>query len=341
MKKLFAILLLIGISGTLAWLVWFRPMTGEEEEKKPEALVPVHVTKIGRATVRRYVTAFGVIEPEPTASSRLAVSIPGVITQVHCIEGQRVESGAVLFELDGRASEVAVRFAQKTVERQRKLAETDGTSLKALQEAEQLWSAARTQQELLQVRSPISGTVSKLNVRAGEAADLSTVLAEVVDLERLVATLNVPGESIELLKVGQTVEIVRTDATHQPTLSLFYVGRQIDPKTGSGLARARVPVGLGLSPGQFVKTRIVSEERANRLVVPLSSVARDPSGADYIALVEGDKAVLKPVHVGLRDGNQIEVEGEGIDADKTVVTEGAYGLIMAQQFATHIQVINE
>jgi RND family efflux transporter MFP subunit len=341
MKKRFALLLLIGLSGASAWLVWFRPVKGEEEEKKPEALVSVHVAKIGRATVRHYVAAFGVIEPEPTASAHLAPSVPGVITAVHCIEGQRVESGSLLFELDGRASEVAVRFAQKTLDRQRKLAETDGTSLKALQEAEQQWASAHTQQELLQVRSPIAGTVSKLNVRVGEAADLTTSLAEIVDLGRLVATLSIPGESLESLKVGQTVELTRPDSTNHPMTTLTFVGPQIDPKTGSGLVRARIPMGLGLAPGQFIKARIVSEERTQRLVVPLASVARDPSGSDYIALVEGDKAVLKPVQVGFRDGNQVEVEGEGVEADKTVVTEGAYGLIMTQQFATRIQVIND
>lgn len=341
MKKLSALVLLIGFSGAFAWLVWFRPAKAEEEKKKPEALVSVHVTKIGRSTVRRYVAAFGSIEPEPTASSRLAVSLPGVITAVHCVEGQRVESGTLLFELDGRSSDVAVRFAQKTLDRQRKLAETEGTSLKALQEAEQQWASARTQQELLQIRSPISGTVSKLNVRVGEAADLTTSLAEIVDLGRLVATLSVPGESLDSLKVGQAVELIRLDSTNHPMTTLTFVGLQIDPKTGSGLVRARVPVGLGLTPGQFIKARIVSEERAQRLVVPLASVARDPSGNDYMALVEGDKAVLKPVRVGLRDGNQIEVEGEGVEADKTVVSDGAYGLIMTQQSVTRIQVIRE
>jgi hypothetical protein len=37
----------------------------------------------------------------------------------------------------------------------------------------------------------------------------------------------------------------------------------------------------------------------------------------------------------------VEVEGEGLAADKTVVTEGAYCIIMTQQFATRIRVVND
>ena len=50
---------------------------------------------------------------------------------------------------------------------------------------------------------------------------------------------------------------------------------------------------------------------------------------------------LKPVKPGLREGDLIEVEGDGVEADKAVVTDGAYGLIMTQQFATKIRVVNE
>ena len=82
----------------------------------------------------------------------------------------------------------------------------------------------------------------------------------------------------------------------------------------------------------------MSQERADCLVVPVTSVAKDATGAAFIALVEENKAVLKPVKVGLRDGELVEVEGEGVEANKAVVTDGAYGLIMTQQFATKVRV---
>src|SRR5437762_11091254 len=122
MKKIILLILFLGVCAALIWLVWLRPVKLPEEEKKPEAEVPVHVAKITRATLRGYVTAYGTVEPAPKAGARVAVSVPGVVTTVACVEGQRVERGALLFELDGRAAEVAISFAEKTLARQKTLA---------------------------------------------------------------------------------------------------------------------------------------------------------------------------------------------------------------------------
>ena len=137
------------------------------------------------------------------------------------------------------------------------------------------------------------------------------------------------------------MEIASPDSTNVVTTPLAYASSQVDAKTGAGLARAGVPVGSGLRPGQFLKVRVMCEERKDRLAVPLASVAKDATGGTFIALVDGDKAVLKPVKVGVREDDLVEVEGEGVEVDKAVVTEGAYGLIMTQQFATKIRVVSE
>jgi membrane fusion protein, multidrug efflux system len=341
MKKAVVLILFLGVSAGLTWLVWFRPVKAPEEEKKPEAQVPVHVAKITRATLRGYVTAYGVVEAEPKAGARVGVGMPGVVIAVECVEGQCVERGTLLFELDGRAADVAVKFAEKSLERQKKLAEAENTSQKLLQEAEQQLAAARAQQALLQIHSPIAGVVTKVNVKPGEAADLTTVLAEVVDLNRLVASINVSSAELASLKAGQPAEVSTSDSTNVVHTSLAFTSPQVDTKTSSGLARAGLPPNCGLRPGQLVKVRVVSEERKDCLAVPVTSVAKDATGATFIALVDGDKAVLKPVKAGVRDGDLVEVEGDGVEADKTVVTDGAYGLIMTQQFATKVRVESE
>lgn len=341
MKKLTFVVLFLAVSGGLTWLVWFRPVQQPGEEKKPEADVPVHVATITRATLRGYVTAYGPVEPEPRASARVAPAVPGVVAAVKCSEGQRVEKGALLFQLDSRPADVVVSFAEKTLARQQRLAKVESTSQKALQEAEQSLAAARAQQALLQVQSPLAGMVTKVNTKAGEAADLTTVLAEVVDLDRLVVSANVSSAELAAVKPGQFVEVLPADSTNTVKTSLSYASPQVDPKAGSGLVRAGLPANSGLRPGQFVKIRIITEEHKDCLTVPISSVAKDATGGTFIALVEGEKAVLKPVKAGLQDGDLVEVEGEGVEADKTVVTEGAYGLIVSQQFATKVRVVND
>jgi membrane fusion protein (multidrug efflux system) len=341
MKKPIFISLFLVIVGVMTWLVWFRPVQEPAEEKKPEAEVPVHVAIVTRATLRRYVTAYGPIEPDLKASARVAPPVAGVVAVVKCVEGQHVEKGATLFQLDSRAADVAVLFAEKNVERQQRLAKVDGTSQKALQDAEQTLAAARTQQALLQIQSPLSGVVTKINAKAGEAADLTTVLGEIMDTDRLVVSGNVASTELGAVQAGQPAEVLPADSTNAVNISVVYASPQVDPKTGAGLIRASLPANCGLRPGQFAKLRIVADEHKDCLAVPLSSVAKDANGGTFVAVVDGDKATLKPVTVGLRDGDWVEVTGEGVEVGKTVVTEGAYGLVMTQQFATRIRVVND
>jgi membrane fusion protein, multidrug efflux system len=346
MKKILSFVIFLAVVAGLVWIVWLKPGKPEAPEKQVEAEVPVHVGKIARATLHGYVIAYGAVEAEPggerpAASARVAPAVAGVVTEVKCVEGQRVDKGAVLFQLDSRAADVAVDFAEKTLERQKKLVQVDGTSQKALQEAEQALAAARAQRALLQIQSPLSGMVTKVNTKVGEAADLTSVLAEVVDLERLVVSVNVPSAELAAVKAGQPAEVMPADTTNVVNTSVTYASPQVDAKSGSGLVRAGLPAGGKLRPGQFVKVRITVEEHKDCLAVPLASVAKDSAGGTFIALVEGEKAVLKPVKADLRDGDQVEVEGDGVEADKAVVTEGAYGLIMTQQFATKIRVVND
>jgi RND family efflux transporter MFP subunit len=341
MKKFIFIIVFLAGAGAMTWLVWLRPVAQPAEEAKPEANVPVHVGNISRVTLRSYVTAYGLVEADPNASARVAPAVPGVLSAVKCVEGQHVEKGDILFQLDSRAADVAVDFAQKSLDRQQKLVKIDATSQKSLQEAEQALAAARTQQLLLRVQSPLGGVVAKVNTKAGEAADLTTVLAEVVDLDRLVVSANVPSAELAQLKAGQPAEVMTADSTNALGSFLIYASPHVDVKTGAGLVRLGLSNNSGMRPGQLVKIRITSQEHKDCLAVPLASVAKDASGATFVALVDGEKAVLKPVKVGLREGDLVEVEGDGLAADKTVVTDGAYGIIMTQQFATKIRVVND
>jgi membrane fusion protein (multidrug efflux system) len=156
--------------------------------------------------------------------------------------------------------------------------------------------------------------------------DLSTILAEMVDLDRLVVSAGVPSAEMAPLQVGQVAEVLVEKSTTPVIGSLAYVSPEVDPKTGTALVRAALPARSSLRLGEFVTLRIVTEERKDCLAVPAEAVVKNAAGASVIALVQGGKAVQKPVKTGLRDRGLVEVEAEGLQADAPVVTEGAYGL---------------
>ena len=336
-------LIVVAVAAAAVLIVKGLGPKGGDEEEAVATDVGVHVGKIVRATLRGYVTAYGTVEPEPSGPGRppagalISAPVGGILTEIACVEGRPVERGALLFRLDTRLAEVAVakaakaaEAAERTYERQKKLLAADGTSAKSFQEAEAALdaargdlAAARTELALLEVRAPLAGTVVRIDARLGQTVEPNAVLAEVIALDRLVVTARVPSREAARLRTGRPV--FWGDAPAAPG-QVLVVGRDIDPKTDTVLVRASVPAGAGLAPGQFLTLRIVAEERPDVLAVPEDSVVPGPDGGTVLMVVEGEKAVPKPVKAGLRDGGLTEVEGEGLAEGLVIVTTDAYNL---------------
>jgi RND family efflux transporter MFP subunit len=207
-------------------------------------------------------------------------------------------------------------LAEQELARQKELFAQQNTSLKNLQ-------AAEAQLALLRVTAPVSGTVARINVRPGQAVDLTTVVAEVMDLNRLAVSADIPAAEAGDLKPGNPVEV---SAAPPVTTELSFVSSNVAKDNGTVLVRALLPADSGLRPGQFVPLRIVTAVHTNCLAAPGESVVTDESGKSVIALVKGDAATQTPVQTGLRESGWVEVEAPELKAGDIVVTIGAYGL---------------
>ena len=198
---------------------------------------------------------------------------------------------------------------------------------------------------LLKITAPLSGTVVYVNVRPGEVTDpeTQTPLVEVVDLNRLIIAANVPSSQMSALKVGQTVEIVPqqaevhdTSATAETAVpspapvtltgTVTLIEDRVDPKTDMGPVDISVPAKARLRPGQFVRVRIITEERRDCLTVPSRSIVKNQSSEWVIYLVSGKQAIQQPVKVGFREGDTVQVQSLVLQPGDKVVTTGAYGL---------------
>lgn len=305
-----------------------RSAADAPEEESP-TLVAVQVGKLTRATLHGYVDGFGAVLPapaeggQPPATAHVAPSVAGIVARACVTEGQHVERGALLFELDPRAAKVAADYARETVARQKRLFEEHNTSLHSLQDAEAQLAAAETQLALLQVTAPLSGTVTHVGVRPGEAVDLTTVLADITDLNRLVVAANIPSAEAGKLNPGQQVQVL----TDPPVMTaLAYVSAAVDATNDTVSVHAPLPPGSALRPGQLVPLRIVTAEQANCLAAPAASVVTDVGGRSVVAIVVADEATQVVVKTGLREDGLVAIDGPGLKEGDTVVTVGAYGL---------------
>jgi multidrug efflux pump subunit AcrA (membrane-fusion protein) len=283
-------------------------------------VVTVRTGLLKVATLHRFVQGFGLIEPAPAtkelpaASAQLAAPSAGVVTRVNVIAGQQVKEGDLLLQLNSGTATYAL--AEQELARQKALFAQQNTSQKNLQDAE-------AQLALLRVTAPLSGTVVSVNVKPGQAVDVNTVVAEVMDLGRLAVRAEIPAAEAVDLKPGDPVEVL---ADPPVTTGLLFVSPSVSLDNGAVLVRALLPPDRTLRPGQSVSLRIVTAVHTNCLAAPDASVVTDESGRSVIALVKNDQATQLPVQTGLREMGLVEVAAPDLQAGDMVVTVGAYGL---------------
>ena len=250
-------------------------------EEKVVTEVAVQVGKVIKANLRVRIEAYGSVEPEPAGAgkpagaARLAAPVAGIVLAVPVKEGQSVETGEVVVRLDDRLASAMVEkaqhtvvFAEQQVARQNNLRTGNVTSAKSVEEAAQQLVVARgelavAQAQLAQVQliSPLKGIVARISVQPGQAVDQNTVVAEIVDLKRLVVSLNVPADEAMRLKIGQPADLF-TETAEAPAgkASVSFVSPVVDSKTGVGLVRLTLPDDFRLAaravrPGAHCESR--------------------------------------------------------------------------------------
>ena len=297
------------------------PAASREPAASIRSVIRVQVGELKRITLHRYVTGFGVVAPapatqhQPAAAAAIAAPVTGVVTRVFITAGQRVRRGQLLMELNSASTTEA--YAAQEVARLRRLYAEHNASLKALQNAE-------AQLALLRVTAPLSGTVVSVTVKAGTAVDASTVLAEVIDLERLIVRTSIPETDALELKLGEPLQLLGAVPL---STTLAYVSPTINSSDGTVVAWASLPPHGGLRSGQFVGLRIVTATARDALVAPSESVIRTAvGGSGVLSVVRGHEAIRVPVKTGLREDGWVQVSGPGLAPGTRVVTVGAYGL---------------
>lgn len=181
-----------------------------------------------------------------------------------------------------------------------------GIDLRSLREqveqAEASLARARDDLSKTTIRSPMDGTVTKLNAEKGEITltgtmnNPGTVIMVVSDMGEILATVDVDETRVTQLKIGQTARVV-VDAVGE---AKPYTGKVIEV-AGSAIQRAgqqtqifEVKIALDtvdaqLRPGMTAKARIETERLDRTIAVPIQAVMLRPA-KDLDAAAKKDEA---------------------------------------------------
>lgn len=181
---------------------------------------------------------------------------------------------------------------------------------------------------LLPLTAPFAGKVVQRNVAIGEVVLTAhpKTLFVIADVRYLHIDLNVNPEDMARVRIGQTVDF-RPDGkgAELAFARVSHIAPEIDEKTRRVLVHAEVYDTDGrLRPNAFGIGRIVIREVPEALVVPADAVQSD-GGTDLVFVRLSDRSFeARPVRVGLRDGDRVQVSG--VHPRDEVVTAGSFAL---------------
>jgi len=328
-----------------SWMTWLglRPWIAAPTVDVQQPPVRVHVVPIDRRTLYSSVDAYGRVRAEPSrpdrpnAAASLAAPTPALVEEVRCTQGEAVSAGQTLFVLDSRVDDArigklrdALAYAKTALEREQTLLAQANSSPQRVEASAQAVRAARgdldlarARRSLTRVTAPIDGTVVRIGAQVGAAVDPTTVLAELVDLDRLVLEARVPSQQVGGIQVGDPVDL-GLEAIDPHSSRVELVSPTIDPLTDTVSVLVSVPPGT-LRNGAFVRARILADTHTDVLAVPETAVVDGEQGPG-VHLISGRQALRVPVTTAFRDHGWVEISAPGLDAGMEVVSTDAYGL---------------
>ena len=196
-----------------------------------------------------------------------------------------------------------------------------------LESAKGKYLGATAQLSYSEIRSPINGVIADRPLYPGEMAAAGTPLITVMDVSQVIARAHIPQRDAALLKLGDAATITAPGEEQPAEGKITVISPALDPNstTVEVWVQAR-NAEQRLKPGTSVQLSMLARTIPDALVIPAASLLTAEDGATSVMLAGSDnRAHRKPVKVGVRQGDQVQIV-EGVQAGDRVVASGAYGL---------------
>jgi multidrug efflux system membrane fusion protein len=330
-----------------------------ERHDDRKAAVPVIVAPVVQQDAPVNLRAIGRVQPYSTVAVKAQVE--GQLAHVYFSEGQEVKRGDLLFRIDTRPFEAALRQAEATLAKDRAEAENarveagrfaslvssgvvskdehDQASTRAAAFAaavradEAAVERARIQLEYCSIHSPLDGRIGRLLVHRGNVVEANeTTLAVINQIRPIHVEFAVPQRDLPAIRENMgrgslPVEAAVPSAEARTVAGeLSFVDNAVDVSTGTVLLKALFAnPDETLWPGQFVNVTLRLSTRRDVLLVPARAVEAGQQGR-YVYVVGPDgTAEARPVVLGETVGENVVVE-QGLERGERVVTDGALRL---------------
>jgi multidrug efflux system membrane fusion protein len=365
-RRVFVLAVLVGVAAAVGLGSYLIVADGRTEKSAKEGgkgagkgggAVPVTVVRVLQETVPVRINAIGNVEAYSTVAVKARVG--GQNVEVNMREGAAVKKGDVLFRIDPRPFESALRQAEANALRDRAARGQAQSQEKRYQEllaknfvSKEAYAQIRTNAEVAEanakasqaalenarlsleyctIRSALDGYVGRVLLQAGNVvrADDSAALVVINQVRPIYVNFAVPEQALPEVRQYMAkgpplaVEVVPPESQPQrPSGRLIFIDNAVDPNTGTIRLRAQFDnTDAALWPGQFVNVSMRLYEQRDALIVPSTAVQTGPDG-QYVYVVSPEMvADVRRISVQRTEGER-SIVAKGLEKDELVVTRG-------------------
>ena len=355
-----AIIVVLLIALIVAGIAYFtRTQGGKTRGARPAAAVGLGKATLADVPVTQ--TALGTVQPVVAATVRAQQS--GVLFKILFREGQLVQQGQVIAQIDPRPYQLALAQAKANLARdeaQLAAAQVDLTRYQTLLKQDSIASqqvdtqratarqlagtvaadragigSAQLNLSYTAIKAPVTGRAGIRQVDIGNYLTPSDAngIVIVTQIDPIDVSFALPQSALG--SVGRTVgsgaglPVTALDQNGGGVIatgSFLTFDNAVDTTTGTVKAKARFGNGGGqLFPNQFVNVSMLVNTLHQAVTVPVSAVRHGAPGDFVFVLQPGNTVKLTVVKTGPATGDRIAILS-GLKAGQTVVTEGADGL---------------
>lgn len=341
-STIITIIAVLAVAGAVAFILVRNKKEINSRNKvvdRSNVAVPVSVTKAFVGSAGGSFSLPAVTQAENEAD--VVVNSQGKLTDLNIRLGSVVSKGQLLGKVDTKLQELNLKSSSlnqeklaKDYDRYNELYKGNAATEANVTDVKYNYENTKIQVDQIKqqiananIIAPLSGTIVKKNLEEGEFVNPGTVIATIVDVSKLKATVMVSESDVYKLKNGATVNIITDifpDKTFKGTV------RYISP-VGDEAHNYPVEITLGnegknqIKAGTFIRVSFDIQGSANTLQIPKIALVEGLKNP-YVYVLNGNKASIKKLVLGREIGENVEVLS-GLNEGEEVISSGQINLV--------------